>query len=170
MASLTDQQKLFVEHYVDCLNASEAARRAGYAPDTAGQQGYRLYHSKAVQSAIKRKLDVHMSGNEVLHRLASMARGDVTDFWDVNELGAPYFDFQACKDAGMLHLIKKVNFGKDGEVSSIEFYDAAAQLVQLGRHHGLFVDKVDLQSGGKPITISTIEAVEPPPLSEDDDS
>lgn len=167
--ALSDQQKLFVEHYVDCLNASEAARRAGYAHDTAGQQGYRLYHSKPVQAAIRRKLSVHMSTNEILHRLAAMARADVTDFWQVNEQGQPYFDFAACKTAGMLHLIKKVNYGKDGEVTSIEFYDAAAQLVHLGQNQGLFVKKVDLTSGGKTITINNIEAVEPPPASEDDD-
>lgn len=168
--ALTDQQQLFVEHYADCLNASEAARRAGYAHDTAGQQGYRLYHTRSIQAAIKRKLDVHMSANEVLTRLASMARGDVTDFWVVNDLGAPSFDFAACKAAGMMHLIKKVNFDKDGNLSSIEFYDASVQLVQLGRHHKLFVDQVDLKSDGKPISIHTIEAVEPPPLSEEDDA
>jgi phage terminase small subunit len=30
MAKLTDKQQLFVLHYVQCWNASEAARRAGY--------------------------------------------------------------------------------------------------------------------------------------------
>lgn len=167
--ALNDQQKLFVEHYADCLNASEAARRAGYAHDTAGQQGYRLLHTKAVQVAIRRKLDTHMSANEVLHRLAVMARGDVTDFWIINDLGHPSFDFAACKAAGMMHLIKKVNYDKDGNITSIEFYDSAVQLVQLGRHHKLFDTGIKIKTDGKTITISTIEAVEPPPLSEEDD-
>lgn len=166
--ALTDQQKLFVEHYADCLNASEAARRAGYSHDTAGQQGYRLYHNRSVQAAIRRKLNVHMSANEVLNRLGSIARADVTDFWQINDMGHPYFDFQACKAAGMLHLVKKVNF-KDGEVTSVEFWDVQDALVQLGRKHKLFADGVKIEANGKTIVINSIEAVEPPPLSEDDD-
>jgi phage terminase small subunit len=168
--ALTDQQKLFVEHYADCLNASEAARRAKYSEETAGQQGYRLLQNKAIQAAIKRKLDAQaMSSNEVLHRLAAMARGDVTNFWKVNELGAPYFDFQACSDAGLLYLIKKVTYSKDGDVASIEFYDAQNGLVQLGRHHKLFVDNVDVTSKGEKVQAGPtvfLPAVEPEP--EDD--
>lgn len=149
--ALSDQQKMFVEHYADCLNASEAARRAGYSHDTAGQQGYRLLRNKSVQTEIKKKLDaIAMSGNEVLHRLAAIARGDVTDFWRVNEMGHPYFDFAACKAAGMLHLIKKVTF-KDGEVTAVEFWDSQAGLVQLGKHHGVLVEKVDVTTKGKEI-------------------
>ena len=30
MAKLTDKQKAFVNHYLICLNATEAAKRAGY--------------------------------------------------------------------------------------------------------------------------------------------
>lgn len=101
-----------------------------------------------------------MSANEVLHRLASMARGDVTDFWAISPQGAPYFDFEACKEAGLLHLVKKVTF-KDGEVTAVEFYDSQAALRDLGRKHNLFTDSVDLKSDGKPIRIHTIEAVPP---------
>ena len=170
MAGLSDQQKLFIEHYLVCWNASEAARRARYSPDTAGQQGYRLLRLKAVQAAIKKRLDTKaMTANEVLHRTAAIARGDVTEFWKVNDLGAPYFDFEACKAAGLLHLIKKVTWSKDGDVSAVEFYDTQTALRDLGRHHNLFTDTVDLKSGGKPITVSTIRGIEPPQPDEADD-
>jgi phage terminase small subunit len=169
--ALTDQQKSFIEHYTDCWNASEAARQAGYSDHTAGQQGYRLLKLKEVQTAIKRKLDAEaMTANEVLHRTAVLARGDVADFWEVSKDGKPYFDFAACKKAGMLHLIKKVTF-KDGNVSSVEFYSAQDGLRDLGRKHKLWTDNVEVKQ-----TVTTrinyIEPVPPPDdgMADDDSS
>jgi len=34
---MTKMQLRFIEEYLDCLNATEAARRAGYSPRTAHQ-------------------------------------------------------------------------------------------------------------------------------------
>lgn len=168
--ALTDLMKAFVEHYCDTLSGAKAARLAGYSKDTARQQAYRLLQNTQVQAAIKSKLSAKaMSGNEVLHRLAAMGRGDIADFWTVDPEGKPSFDFKACQEAGLLHLIKKVSYNKKGEVSSVEVYDAQAALVQLGRHHKLFVDQVDLSTKGKPISINTIEVVPPSEGSVDDD-
>lgn len=170
--ALTDQQKLFIENYIECWNASEAARRAGYSHDTAGQQGYRLLQRKEVQTAIKRKLDAEaMTANEVLHRNAAIARGDVAEFWEVDDKGNPYFDFVACKEAGMMHLIKKVTF-KDGEVTSVEPYNAQDGLRDLGRKHKLWTDNIDVKSDGKAIRINYIEPVPPPDdgVTDDDHS
>jgi hypothetical protein len=38
--TLTGKQKLFAEHYVVCFNASEAARKAGYAEATVAVKGH----------------------------------------------------------------------------------------------------------------------------------
>lgn len=161
--ALTDQQKLFIEHYIECWNASEAARRAGYSDHTAGQQGYRLLKLKAAQTAIKRKLNAEaMTANEVLHRTAVLARGDVADFWEVSDKGKPYFDFAACKQAGMLHLIKKVTW-KDGEVSSVEFYSAQDALRDIGRKHKLYTDNVEV----KQTVTERITYIEPVPPEDD---
>lgn len=49
---LSIAQRRFVEAYVDCLNASEAARRAGYSVKTAGFQGSALLKRPQIRQAI----------------------------------------------------------------------------------------------------------------------
>ena len=52
MARMTQKQKQFVEEYLIDLNATQAAIRAGYSPQTAQEQGYQLLQKTSVQSAI----------------------------------------------------------------------------------------------------------------------
>jgi len=50
--SLTDKQKRFVEEYLVDLNATQAARRAGYSEKTARSQGQRLLTNVDIQKAL----------------------------------------------------------------------------------------------------------------------
>lgn len=50
---ITPKQQRFVEEYLVDLNASAAARRAGYSPKTAEQQGPRLLGNARVAAAIQ---------------------------------------------------------------------------------------------------------------------
>lgn len=95
-----------------------------------------------------------MGADEVLHRLAEQARAGYADF--INEAGD--VDLGALLAAGKGHLIKKTRKDKDQNVI-VEFYDAQAALVQVGRHFGLFTDNVDVTSAGQPI--KTYYAVSP---------
>lgn len=73
--ALNHKRQKFVEEYLKCWNATEAARRAGYAhPNT---QGPRLLVNVCVKNLITERLDeLHMSADEVLERLARIARAD----------------------------------------------------------------------------------------------
>ncbi len=51
---LTAKQQKFVEEYSRCLNASEAARRAGYSSKTAAQQGERLLRNVQIANALSK--------------------------------------------------------------------------------------------------------------------
>jgi len=74
MGKLTNKRIAFVEHYLACWNASEAARRAGYAHRT---EGSRLLSNADVQAYVKLRLaDMQMTADEVLNRLANHARDD----------------------------------------------------------------------------------------------
>ena len=53
---MTDREKQFISNYLEHFNASKAARDAGYAAGTAGQQGYELLH----KPHIKAKIDKYM--------------------------------------------------------------------------------------------------------------
>jgi len=52
--SLTRKQQVFVQEYLQCWNASEAARRAGYSTKTAGSIGQRLLKEVEIAAAINR--------------------------------------------------------------------------------------------------------------------
>ncbi|RSV15668.1 terminase small subunit [Sphingomonas sp. ABOLF] len=52
MTSMTPKQQRFVEEYLIDLNATQAAIRAGYAPDSADVEGCRLLGNAKVAQAI----------------------------------------------------------------------------------------------------------------------
>lgn len=117
----------------------------------------------------------HMGKNEVLHRLAEHARGDIGDFLDISQVGFEV-DLTTAFEAGITHLIKKVRMhtvttlSKDGvetetNTVEIELYDAQAALVQLGRYHRLFTDKTDITHDGALKIV--VEYADPIPLLND---
>ena len=74
--SLTTKRIAFVEHYLACWNASEAARRAGYR-GKANVVGPRLLADVSIQAYVKLRLaDMQMTADEVMQRLADHARDD----------------------------------------------------------------------------------------------
>ena len=146
MAGLSNKRRVFVEEYIRCgWNATEAARRAGYKQPLV--QGPRLLGNVRVREAIQARLaEIKMGADEVLVRLAEQARA---------EYGA-----YLCKDGtvdlermladGKAHLIKGTKWDRLGNLV-VEFYDAHAALVDLGKHLGLFTERVDVTSGGQPL-------------------
>lgn len=52
---LTARQQAFVDHYLTCGNAAEAARLAGYAAGSAKVTGSRLLASDAIRKALERR-------------------------------------------------------------------------------------------------------------------
>lgn len=156
---LGDRQRLFVEHYLDCLNATEAARRAGYKQPM--QQGWRLLRNVEIAKVVEAGLaEKAMGRTEVLSRLAEMARSDMREFvyWrDGEDGGAPWLDLSPDKP---LHLIKEIEVTRttrNGEGDDllydtkvkIKLYDAKAALDTLARHHRIV-------SGDQPGAVLTL--------------
>ncbi len=138
---LTARQRVFVEEYLTCWNASEAARRAGYKgkPNVVGP---RLLANVSIQEVIKARVDeLSMSANEVLLGLTAQARGTLGDFVVIGKDGAR-IDLEKARKAGKLRLVKRLAETKYG--LAIELYDAQAAMVQIGRARGMFVDKTAL--------------------------
>lgn len=171
LAALKPRPRRFVEEYLLCLNASEAARRAGYKDF--GQSGYENKKKPEIAEAISLGFAAHtMPAAEVLHRLTAMARGSADDFVSVHQVPLtapdgepirdavgepiirhwPALDLQKARNAGALHLIKKISHTANGP--AVELYDAQAALALLAKHHGLLVDRQELSGpGGGPIEI-----------------
>lgn len=159
---ITNRQRLFIEEYLTCWNATEAARRAGYT--NPNKQGPRLLVKDGIRELVKQRLsEKAMSADEVLQRLAEHARGDMGDFIAIESMSFS-LDLQKAKELGLTRLIKKVKDrvvmtnNKDGEETEthtleIELYDAKSALDTLAKYHGLLVDRTDITTGGKPVEI-----------------
>lgn len=128
------KRQAFVEAYVGPAlgNATEAARRAGYAKPK--QEGHRLLTFADVAEAVDERLGAAldcMGADEVLREITGVARADWRDFLSVRH-------------------------DKTGEVIDARFQlkDKLKALELLGRHHKLFTD--NLVIGGK---LSFLDAV-----------
>ncbi len=139
---LTRKQQLFVAAYIrNRGNATAAARDAGYAhPNKAG---FALTSKEYIQQHINYEFArAGMTAERVLYELSLIAQRGYANY--IQDDGS--IDLAAMKRDGMTHLIKKIYTEKDGgEVvkQRVEFYDGMTALTWAGKHHGLFVDRVE---------------------------
>lgn len=145
MANLTDKQYAFALEYVQCLNATEAARRAGYQGTYESLRviGSQNLTKKHVRAAIDKLLNERaLRAEEVLSRLSDQARGIPAECFTVYGplIGV---NFEKLAEAGLLHLVKKLSYDRQGN-PVIEFYDAQRALVELGKYHGLLTDRLKI--------------------------
>lgn len=163
--ALNARQTTFINEYFLCgLNATEAAKKAGYSDATARQQGSRLLTNVNIRAEIDRRMaEMAMPANEVLARLAEHARSTMEDFIEIKG-GLPFIQLDNAQQVGKLHLLKKFKVTKQGV--EIELYDAQAALRDLGRAHGLFKDRVE-HSGT--VTWEKLMTAEPESDAPDDD-
>lgn len=150
--AITKKRRAFIEAYFRCgFNATEAARQAKYKhPNVKGTQ---LVKVSEIAEEIQRRIEEEiMCPSETLLRLSRMARVDISWFVD-KDTGA--IDWDAVNEIG--YLVKKVVHRK-GQQSQIELYDAQAALVHLGKHHGLFKDRIEHTGpeGGPIVATNTI--------------
>lgn len=164
--ALKGKQALFVEEYLKTFNATEAAKTAGYSPKTAYSIGWENLRKPEIAQAISRRLsESAMTSDEVLMRLADQARGDMGIFL-AKEGDRLTIDLVGMKAAGKAHLIKRItqttrrrttkDATEEEATTSLELYDAQAALVQIGKHHKLFTDKLEVENNG-PIPIMIVQ-------------
>ncbi|ATW45515.1 terminase small subunit [Glaesserella parasuis] len=150
-SKLTDKQQRFVEEYLIDLNATQAAIRAGYSADTARQIGAENLSKLVIQEAIqeaqnKRAERVNVTQDDVLKGLLeiiSMSTGKqkITE----TELSKV--------DGSIVPMdVEKVCF---------EPHAANKALELLGKHLGMFKDKVDVTNSDGSLRPTVIELVAP---------
>jgi phage terminase small subunit len=131
---LTQKQKAFCDYYIESLNATESAIKAGYSKKTAKEIGCenltKLHIRAYIDERMKLLEDKRIaSAEEVLQYLTSVVRGEVTE--------------------------QKVMFSKEGSEiaelgASVNDRNKAAEL--LGKRYALWTDKKEL-SGNVGVTI-----------------
>lgn len=125
--ALSALQEKFIEEFIKCRKGAEAARRAGYSKRTARQMAHENLTKPDILAEIKRRTEENaMEVDEALSRLADIARGTMEDFTSFNE--GPYpeaiLDLAKARERNVLHLIKKLEYDKDGKLK-LELYSAA---------------------------------------------
>lgn len=138
--ALTQLQENFVNEYLIDFNATRAAERAGYKGDenTLAVTGYRLLRIDKIAEAISARLqEKSMGPDEVLRRLGEQARAEYSAYI----MAQGWVNLPQMIADGNAHLIKGIKETAHGKV--IEFHDAQAALVQIGKHHKLFTEKVE---------------------------
>lgn len=153
---LTHQMQRFVEVYARTLNASKAARVAGYASSSAHVAGCRLLKMPKIKDALRQEMEkAIMPEEEVVARLTSMARGSIEVFMreDEAEELQPLLDFSSDLAQDNLHLIKELEVTEDvvspknatdeyvlRRKTKIKLHDAKDALKELLRAHGRIND------------------------------
>lgn len=150
MAKLTEKQQRFVEEYLIDLNATQAAIRAGYSVKTADQQGSRLLTIVKVQEEIskamaERSRRTGINQDRVLQELARVAFVNPQNI--INTSDGSVNPNASEDDLACIQYVKVKTV--DGEKSSseereIKLNDKMKALELLGRHLGMFKDKVEV--------------------------
>lgn len=150
--ALTAKQERFVAEYLIDLNATQAAKRAGYSERTANEQGSRLLANVKVSAAIaeaqaKRSKRTEITQDRVLAELAKIGFSDLRNV--LTNSGA-ITDVQDWSDefAGAVASVEIVRrssgeFDDDGKpipefVHKIKTWDKLSALEKLGKHLGMF--------------------------------
>ena len=174
MAKLTAKQQRFCDEYLIDLNATQAAIRAGYSEKNADKIGSELLgKTRFAEYILRRKKDrierTEITQDMVLRELANIAFSNAADYASVIEKQAmievegnmiPILDedgepvmYRTVEPAltenltdeqkRALAVIKK---GRDG--FEVKPYDKLRALELLGRHLGMWVEKVEVTEKG----------------------
>lgn len=165
--TLNARQTRFVQEYLIDLNATQAAIRAGYSEKTAYSVGHENLSkpeiSKAIAEAQQERAErTGITQDRVLAELGKIAFQDVRKA--VRWGGSPNGD----SDSYPVELVPSEDIDDDtaaavSEVSltqsgvKIKMHDKQAALVNLGKHLGMFTDKVEhTGKDGGPIEVEDV--------------
>lgn len=181
--ALTEKQARFVAEYLVDLNATEAAKRAGYSEKTAYSIGFENLRKPEIQEAIQKAMSRRekrtvISQDRVLQELARVAFANGTDFARVivreepvevvdeeGDLKQVVRRIQSVEivdtdrvDPEKRAAIAGIKEGKYGiEVSS---YDKVKALELLGKHLGMFDGKGGRKDTGENNLLQAIQSTE----------
>lgn len=163
--ALKAKQKRFVEEYLVDLNATQAAIRAGYSPESAGSIGSENLHKPEIRTRIdkamaERSKRTGINADRVLRELGRIAFVDPSQVIDLNtaevKLDASKDDLAAI--AGMkVKYVPHKDFDEDGEPiieqaieREVRLVDKLKALELCGKHLGMFKDNPE---GATPVTV-----------------
>ena len=169
---ITDRMKKFVDEYLIDFNATQAAIRAGYSPDTANEQGSQLLARPDIRELVAEGQKEVMERTQTFQdnavdELKIVGFSDLADFLTVKADGIveqkPFNELTKAQTKCIKKIKQTVrsSHSADGTilhqtaVIEIELHDKLRALELLGRHLGMFNDSIRLKSEEPlPLTIS----------------
>ncbi len=144
---MTKKQKRFVEEYLIDLNATQAAIRSGYSPDTAKSIGSENLSKPDISAAVakamaERSKRTGINQDRVLQELARIGFARITDVMD--PATAKIKENASDDDLACIQSVK-IKPNEWGTEREVKLCDKKAALELLGRHLGMWNDKLDLK-------------------------
>lgn len=160
---MTKKQKRFVEEYLIDLNATQAAIRAGYSPDTAKEIGCENLTKPNISAEVakamaERSKRTGVNAERIIYELAKIAFLNPADVINMDE--ATIRDGASREDTAAIASVKvKVIPGDEGDIveREVKTYDKIKALELLGKHNGMFTGGKDTD---RPIQITFVKASE----------
>jgi phage terminase small subunit len=166
--ALTPKQARFVDEYLVDLNATQAAIRSGYSENTAESQGSRLLSNAKVAAVVaarqaERAKRTQITQDRVLQELARIGFADIRKLFEWDEESASFIPSRDLTDdeaAAVSEIQAETTTTTDRSGTTIDTtvklkiktYDKLGALDKLGKHLGMFVDRVE-HSGELPVLV-----------------
>lgn len=155
----SEKMKQFVREYLGeaKLNATEAARRAGYKPDNADITASDLMQHPWVKAEVEkgmkeRAAKTGVTAERVLQELERIALADPLDAYDEQGLPRPLKDMPEGLRRTISQIDTETSVSEDGvttTVRKIRFWDKSKSLELFLRHMGMLQDKSRVELSGK---------------------
>jgi len=166
---ITDKMRQFVDEYLIDMNGTQAAIRAGYSEATAQEQSSQLLDRPDIRELVeqrqKDRIDrTQISQDLTVNELKAIALSDIADFVIVKEGGVieqrPFNELKKEQTRCVKKIRQTVRTAQSSDgtvihqtaVLELELYDKVKSLELLGRHLGIFNDKLTLD-GALPLQI-----------------
>ena len=141
---LTERQRRFIQEYMVDLNATAAAKRAGYSPKWAYNVGPSVRRIPKVAAEIDRALAeraerTQITADRVVIELAKVAFGDPRRLLAMGSTGATVREFEDLTDteAALISEITETGAG-DNKRRRVKLHCKMTALTALAKHLGLF--------------------------------
>lgn len=162
MAPLPPKRAAFVREYLVDMNATAAAKRAGFSPGSASGMGHTLLKNPQVKVMIdeemKRRAErVEVKADDVLRELLWILKTDIGAAFDENG------HMRSLKDMpeSLRRTISSVEVeqGNDGGAAvKLKTWDKIRAAELLGKHLKLFTDKIQMEHSFAELTDEQLEA------------
>lgn len=152
--TLNERERAFTQEYPVDMNATQAARRAGYSIKTAGSKGHSLLKKVEIQAAIQesfrlRSVRTEITQDMVLKELATIAFADMAVYVEWGPSGLTLVASDTLPpDATRAVMEVSESITEGGQNTKFKLFDKIKALELVGKHLGMFIDRTKVEIGG----------------------